>query len=248
MSRGNIMSIRGLYKYNDKLFDKMVYPDAFTQEQKETVVFNILAECAELEVLYPDWDFMHNMIEVWSRLEHPVWNRIYNASLLEYNPIENYNRTEIETITDEHSDTHSGEDVTANTGNDINKASGTDSTSGSETHSGTDTNENSITAYDSNRLYTHDKSDYTHGEGVLTSNSITHGETNTFTHGKKSTLTHGEKVDFSGEVTKENHTTGNIGVTTSQMMLSQEIGIASALNVMKIMVKSFKERFCLLVY
>lgn len=248
MSRGNVLSVRGLYRYNNSLFDKMVFPDAFSDSQKETVVFNIIAECAELECLYPDWDFMHSMIEIWSRLEYPVWNRIYNASLLEYNPIENYNRTEIETTTDEHSDTHSGNDVKANTGNDINQSSGTDTTGGSEIHSGTDSNVNSNTAYDANTLYTHDKSDLTYGQSVATSGSVTHGEKNTFTHGKTETLTHGEKVDFSGEVTRENHTSGNIGVTTSQQMLTQEIEVAAALNVSKIMVQSFKDRFCILVY
>ena len=94
----------------------------------------------------------------------------------------------------------------------------------------------------------HDKSDLVHGESISTTGSVTHGETNTFTHGKKETVSHGEKIDFAGEITKENHTTGNIGVTTSQQMLEQEINIAPALNVMKIMIQSFKERFCLLVY
>lgn len=248
MSRGNILSIRGLYFYNNNLFELMSFPDGFTDEQKETVIFNILAECAELECLYPDWNFMHSMLGIWSKLELPVWNRIYSASLLKYNPIENYNRTELETVKDEHSDEHSGQDVTANSGNDVNKASGTDSTGSTETHSGTDSNVNSNTAYDANTLYIHDKSDLTHGESVSTTESITHGETNTFTHGKTETLTHGEKVDFSGEVTKESHISGNIGVTTSQQMLQQEIDISPALNIYRIMVQSFKERFCILVY
>lgn len=248
MSRGNILSIRGLYRYNDKLFDKMVFPSGFSDQDKETTILNIIAECAELECLYPDWNFMHSMIEIWSRLENPIWSRIYNASLLEYNPIENYNRTELETVKDEHSDTHSGDDVTSNSGNDVNKASGTDTTGSTETHSGTDSNTNSNTAYDANTLYVHDKSDLLHGESISTTGSVTHGETNTFTHGKKETVTHGEKIDYSGEITKENHTSGNIGVTTSQQMLEQEINIAPALNVMKLMVQSFKERFCLLVY
>lgn len=248
MSRGTRLSIYGLYSYDNKLFEKMVFPEQFQQEQKETVVNNIILECADLECMYPDWDFMHSMIEVWSRLELPVWNRIYNASLLEYNPIENYNRTEEETISDDHSNEHSGKDITENSGNDVNKASGTDTTSNTSTHSGTDTNINSNTAYDANTLYVHDKSELTHGESVSDSGSITHGETNTFTHGKKETLTHGEKETFTGEIVRENHTSGNIGVTTSQQMLTQEIEVASALNVMKIMVQSFKDKFCLLVY
>lgn len=248
MSRGNTMSIRGLYRYNDKLFDKMVFPAGFSDQDKQTTIFNIIAECAELECLYPDWNFMHSMIEIWSRLENPIWSRIYNASLLEYNPIENYNRTEDETVTDDHSNEHSGSDTRENSGKDVNAASGTDTTGNTSTHSGTDSNINSNTAYDANTLYTHDKSELTHGESISDTGSIRYGKTDTFTHGKKETLTHGEKETFSGKVIKSNHTSGNIGVTTSQQMLEQEINIAPALNVMKLMVQSFKERFCLLVY
>ena len=248
MSRGDTMSIYGLYHFNNKLFDRMVFPDRFTDNEKNTVVNNIILECSELECLYPDWDFMHSMIEIWSRLELPVWNRIYNASLMEYNPIENYNRTEDETITDDHSNEHSGSDTRENSGKDVNKASGTDTTGNTSTHSGTDSNVNSNTAYDANTLYTHDKSELTHGESISDTGSIGYGKTDTFTHGKKETLTHGEKETFSGKVIKSNHTSGNIGVTTSQQMLSQEIEIASALNVMRIMVQSFRDKFCLLVY
>lgn len=248
MSRGNILSIRGLYQYNDKLFDNMVFPSGFSDQDKETTILNIIAECAELECLYPDWNFMHSMIEIWSRLENPIWSRIYNAALLEYNPIENYNRTEDETVTDDHSNEHSGSDTRENSGKDVNAASGTDTTGNTSTHSGTDSNINSNTAYDANTLYTHDKSELTHGESISDTGSIGYGKTDTFTHGKKETLTHGEKETFSGKVIKSNHTSGNIGVTTSQQMLEQEINIAPALNVMKLMVQSFKERFCLLVY
>lgn len=248
MSRGNTLSIRGLYLFNNALFENMKYPDNFTQDQQDTVVNNIILECAELECLYPDWDFMHSMIEIWSKLEYPVWNRIYKASLLEYNAIENYNRTEIETITDSHSDTHSGADITQNSGNDVSNISGSNSSTNTQTHTGTDTSNTSKTAYDSNTLYPTDRSELTHGETIADSILGSHGETNTLTHGKTETLTHGEKIETSGNITKNNHTTGNIGVTTSQMMLSQEIEVASALNVMRIMVQSFKERFCLLVY
>ena len=51
-----------------------------------------------------------------------------------------------------------------------------------------------------------------------------------------------------GDITRNNHTSGNIGVTTSQMMLEQEIEVSAKLNVIKMIVESFKDRFCLLVY
>lgn len=41
---------------------------------------------------------------------------------------------------------------------------------------------------------------------------------------------------------------GNVGVTTSQQMLVQEIDISPRLNVYNYIIDSFRKRFCLLVY
>lgn len=224
MSRGMRLSVLGLYNFNSSLFSDMVYPSGFTDDDKQTVVGNILAECAELEVLYPDFDTMKGLIRLWSKLNISVWQRIFTASRLEYNPIENYNRTELETISDDHSDTHSGIDSTSS------------SMSNTETNSGTDTNTNSVTSYDSNSPYVHDTSSLLHGHVVSDSSS---GSTS---------LTHGEKIVHDGDITRNNHTSGNIGVTTSQQMLEQEIEVAAKLNVINMIVESFKNRFCLLVY
>ena len=224
MSRGMRLSVLGLYNFDSSLFSDMVYPSGFSDDDKQTVVGNILAECAELEVLYPNFDTMKGLIRLWSKLNISVWQRIFTASRLEYNPIENYNRTELETISDDHSDTHSGIDSTSS------------SISNTETNSGTDTNTNSVTAYDANSQYVHDTSSLLHGHVVSDSSS---GSTS---------LTHGEKIVHDGDITRNNHTSGNIGVTTSQQMLEQEIEIAAKLNVINMIVESFKNRFCLLVY
>ena len=240
MSRGMRISVLGLYKADSGLFSEMVYPSGFTSDEKQTTVGNILAECAELECLFPDPDTMKTMIGLWSKLNLSVWERIFNASQLEYNPIENYNRTELETISDDRTDTHSGNDVNTLSGTDTETTSG----SNTQTNAGTDTQTNSITSYDSNTQYVHDTSALQHGHTV-TDNGSGSASTN---YGKTETLTHGEKVVHEGDITRNNHTSGNIGVTTSQMMLEQEIEVSAKLNVIKMIVESFKERFCLLVY
>lgn len=220
MSRGMRLSVLGLYKADSGLFSEMVYPSGFTDDEKQTTVGNILAECAELECLFTDPVTLKTMIGLWSKLNISVWERIFTASKLEYNPIENYNRTEIETIEDDRTDSHTGTDSTLS--------------SNTQTNSGTDTNTNYITSYDSNNYQAHDKSDLVHGHSVTDSGS--------------GSFTHGEVITHDGDVTRENHTTGNIGVTTSQQMLEQEIEISAKLNVIKMIVDSFKDRFCLLVY
>ena len=90
MSRGMRLSVLGLYQYDSSLFSEMVYPAGFSSDEKQTVVGNILAECAELECLFADAATMKTMIGLWSKLNISVWERIFTASKLEYNPIENY--------------------------------------------------------------------------------------------------------------------------------------------------------------
>lgn len=240
MSRGCTLSVLGLYHADNTLFDSMMFPSGFSQDDKDIVIGNILAECAELEILFTDPGTLKNMIGLWSKINLFVWNRVFSAATLEYNPIENYNRTELETIADDRTDTHSG--------NDVNRASGTDtdtiSSSNTETHSGTDTNTSSVSSYDSNAYQPHNKDDLLHGHAV---SNIGSGSNST-AYGKTETLTHGEVITHDGDITRNNHTSGNIGVTTSQQMLEQEIEISAKLNVMDMIVDSFKHRFCLLVY
>lgn len=92
------LSITGLYNWDDTLFDNMVFPDGFTNQDKAVTTANILAECSELEIMYPDWEFMYEAIAYWSLKELPTWQHIYDMTLLEYNPIENYDRMEEELV------------------------------------------------------------------------------------------------------------------------------------------------------
>ena len=84
------LSILGLYNYDSTIFDNLVTPF----EDNKNLIQNILMECAELEILYPDADFMKFAIGTWSQKQLPIWNKLYNTEKLEYNPLENANRTE----------------------------------------------------------------------------------------------------------------------------------------------------------
>jgi hypothetical protein len=240
MSNGAKLSILGLYNWDNTIFDLMVFPvwdqNEFSTEEKNLVINNIMAECAELEILYPNPVVMKNMIGLWSAKEQPTWNRIYRVALNEYDPLENYHRTEHATETLDHSDTHSG--------NDVNRASGTDSTTGgfTDTNSGTDTTNNKFVGYDSATLVDHDESDLQHGHVVTN----THNDGTTY--GRTDTLTHGEKIEHGGTIKNDIEAFGNIGVTTSQQMAEAELLVSPQLNVYNYIIESFKNRFCLLVF
>ena len=260
MGMGANMSILGLWQWDHSIFDLMQYPSfqdgetvyQLTNDEKEMLINNLMAECAELEILYPNPTVMKNMIGLWSAKELPTWNRFYRAALTEYNPIENYHRTERATETLAHYDQHSGADTNQASGSDNNQASGSDGVSGgaTDTNSGTDTTTEKVTGYDSGILVDHDQTSILHGH-VLTNihnDTTTYGRKDTTTFGRKDTLTHGEKIDHAGTIKNDVEAFGNIGVTTSQQMLESELDLLPKLNVFNYIIDSFKNRFCILVY
>lgn len=85
------LSIASMYAFDNTLFDGMTVPIGV---DKNALVFNLLSETAELEVLYPDISFMKEMVKMWSTKEFHIWERMYKTTTLEYNPIENYDRIE----------------------------------------------------------------------------------------------------------------------------------------------------------
>ena len=83
------LSIMGLYYADNTIFDNMVLPE---NVDRETLIADILSECAELEVLYPDSDYMKMIIGYWSNKMLPSWDKINEALNLEYDPINNYKK------------------------------------------------------------------------------------------------------------------------------------------------------------
>lgn len=92
------MSLLALYQYNEQLFDGLRVPEGVN---RDALVNNLLAETAEFEILYPDPEFMANMISVWSMKELPVWEELEKTLHYNYDPISNYDRNEESTNTGE---------------------------------------------------------------------------------------------------------------------------------------------------
>ena len=131
MGRMATLSPLGLYRWDETLFDLMQIPE---QLDKQTLIDNILAETAELEVLFPNPIVLKNLIGVWSAKQIDVWNRLYATTQYEYNPIENYNRYETGSQDGTGRTTHSGTDTT----NDAITYGGTDGRTESITEGGTE--------------------------------------------------------------------------------------------------------------
>ena len=87
------ISILGLYQYDQTLFDDLMLPDGV---DKHLVIDEILLRCADLELIYPDWNFMKYAIEHWSKVKAYSFQKMYDTTQLNYNPIWNKDGTVIE--------------------------------------------------------------------------------------------------------------------------------------------------------
>lgn len=254
MGRAANLSPLGLYEWDNTLFDLMTIPEALN---KETLVENLLAETAELEVLYPNPIVFKNLLGVWSAKQLDIWERLWQTTQYEYNPIENYDRIE----------------EGADEGTDTTTHSGTDRGTSTTTHGGTDVRTNSVTdgGADSSTktmnaghwIAGFDSVPAGSDDGLVKQTRDEGSENNTFNYGKTETAeehltkgtneqtntstTHGEQVSrqSSGEHQLRAH--GNIGVTTTQKLIREQRAI-DLFNLYDIIIEDFKMRFCILVY
>lgn len=112
------LSILGLYRYDNTIFDLLETPF----EDNTDLINDILLECAELEILYPDSDFIKWAIGAWSKIENVTWQKMYATESLEYNPIENYDRFEdISDTFDGHEKDSGGGDTTTQGSSTVNR-------------------------------------------------------------------------------------------------------------------------------
>ena len=195
------------------ILDGMTIPDGLSLD---TLKNNIILECAELEVLYSAPSFFRWAVDAWSLKESPTWEKMYQALQIEYNPLENYDRTE--------DWTESGTHGNNKTVNNSTETSGSTTTNGDAKHY--------VTGYNSN-------------SEVLQSHDVTSGS-DTSTSSATGTGTEAETGQHSDSRTGRIH--GNIGVTTSQQMLKAEFDLAPDVNMYNIITRSFRNRFCLLIY
>lgn len=223
----SLLTVEGLYNYDDTLFNGFNVPEGLV---KQIAIDTILMRTRELEILYPDLNYMKTRITIWSNKYQINWKKLYDTTVLEYNPIENYDRMEDWTDTDDETST-SARDNTRNTTNTVKSTS---------------TNEiiNSVNVTDQNTAFNAGLADHAKQitDGDTTENgSITNTETG------KDTENENVNGGRTGRHTKTGRAHGNIGVTTSQQMIQSERDLV-VFNLYDVIAESFIENFCLMVY
>lgn len=221
-----------MYNYDNTIFDNLQLPSTMN---KDDFINNLLLETAELELLYSKPDFLKFAIGAWSKKELSIWEKLDATLHYEYNPINNTDRTETETVTEEKTGKRNIDGSSTDTGT----ANSTTKNNYKRDESSTDVR--SVSSYDSDALKAVEQS----------SNTIEANNTDTSTNESHSTgtstLTQTQNSEDSGTVTRELHTSGTIGVITTQAMIEEERKVVQ-FCIDDYIINSFKRKFCILVY
>lgn len=90
------LTLLGLYQYgvnynNINMFDKLTLPEGIDHD---LVVDNLLHECGDFEVIYPDFEFMCEAVEMFSKKWQRTFEKWLEVLSEEYKPLANYDRIE----------------------------------------------------------------------------------------------------------------------------------------------------------
>lgn len=245
------LSLMGMYEYDHTILDFFHYPDKWEIADIAVFVNKLLLDTAELEIIYPNADIFKTAIKYWSAAEVNNWNKLYNTTVLDYNPIWNKNGTVTEI--EKHSKNNNYTDVTDGKIADHSSTNGNQNTetSGNEnTNTTNNTNEkdyvfgfNSESAAQSGETVTDDtgRTNTDRSENTKSNSSANTEATTT----NNTNFKHDEKENIDREYTRTEQ--GNIGITTTQQMINEEREV-DKFNLMDYIIDRFKQRFCLLVY
>lgn len=246
------ITLLGMYNYNNKLFDKLTFPAGI---DRDLAINRILNKSEEFEILYSDFEYLQDRIGIWGETWERTFEKWVKALDIEYNPLDNYNRHEIYTDTrNKNYSDENNKNFSENNVRNYEDSQSENSISNSNTVTGTSTSsatEQQVSAYDEpgysdKQKETGDATTNQTGAGNASGNidrSGTANEVNT-NLGNESNTAKG----LSNEVEKhEAHLYGNIGVTTSQQMLRDELDIVTW-NLYEHISDIFIDEFCILVY
>lgn len=238
------LSILGLYQHDQTLFDNLQLPTEFTADDRETLINNLLMECAEFECTYPTFDFCKAAIGFWSKARLHVWQKLYDTMFFEYNPIWNKDGTITETRTREYSDEKAGtvanrKDTTSSIDD------GTATTRMMTVNSDDTTSTNQTAGFNSSGFVNKDKSTVEHDYSDTETGRVTRAVTDTGAEEGSTT----ESGTTSGEESEEYERVeqGNIGVTSTQQLIREEREVVQ-FEIDDYIINDFKKQFCILVY
>ena len=258
MSSGILLDIMALYNHDQTLFSAFQVPTSITWVEhgpdgdvthtesipytKQNIVDNILLECAELEVVYPDSDYMKLAIGVWSAKRLYTWQRIADVLYRKYDPFVNMNRHEWRT-------TLESRDLAKSETRDL-AGSETRDLAGSETRDLAGTNDSTVTG--NVNAFNDSSANGVQRDKVVTDQDTTDKGTVDSTDTGTVDTTDTGTVDYTdtGTVTTTDdyHIEGDSAIRDAQDIIRLETEQRLANDLIDIIIEDFKKRFCLMVY
>ena len=223
-----IITLWGMYKYNNDIFNKMSLPDNIDKSKLITYIFMY---AGKNECRYSDANELQSLISVWAESRKYDWDRIMNAMTIDYSPIENYDRIE-EQKHGRHLGSEREKDRIATGQSNANVISGSHGESREDI-------ENTTSAFNSNTYQPKSRNE-SHANSSDNSTSNSHTE---IENDEKEKETENSKEDMSINIRAH----GNIGVTTNQQMINSELELRQK-NVYKLIALEFEDEFTIPVY
>lgn len=215
-----VADLLSFYQYDNSILSELVLPEGV---DRDTLINNLLMETSELEILYPNFDFLKGAIAAWSRKELPVWTELLKTTQYEYEPLWNKDYRTSHTETRNLAGT---EDVSRNMDDD-------------NTYSGT----NQSSAETLNSVYGYNSSTDAPADKANSSASSTTGSTDN----RDISETIDRDTTDTGTINNETWERGNIGIMSTQDLIKQQREVVQ-FNIIDYIINDFKNRFCLLIY
>lgn len=80
-----------LLMFDTSILDGLAVPDGINRDD---VIACIVQQYGQQALVHPDPEYMRTYVGVWSKRRLQIWTKLLRTTELEYNPIENYDRTE----------------------------------------------------------------------------------------------------------------------------------------------------------
>lgn len=203
-------------------YDKTLFDDIVLPDgiDKDNLVADIMRNSGDLYPYHQVPEYLKRNINFWFARRLFDFERMFKALRAEYSPIENYDR--IEGIRRDYQ--NSGQD----------KETSTLGSSTTSTHTGNDSAETQVSAYNEEEYTNRDKETLNYNTSTETKGRGS--DTITTDYGLRRTETEETRIH------------GNIGVTTAQQMITEEIKLRAQYDIYRIITMEFEREFLVQIY
>lgn len=206
-----MLTVYNLLRWNENFFENCPLPDGI---ESDILIDTITKMYGPFDVFPSNPKVIKHYCESWFRRKFEIFKKMYDTTLFEYDPIENYNR--METYDEKNDDTEKRTSDRVMTGEE-----GRNTNSNSQTTDHTtveDTSIGEVSPYNA-ETFANDAKSTSNTESNITSNTDSMLTDNV---DRKVTNTDSDNIKNDRHKYYGLHAHGNIGVTTTQEMIKQE--------------------------